>query len=348
MIVSYPLLPTSYAISSYGGYEAAREAEQGIVGEWFWLGIYDAGHQFEINQLMLGFDTTDSPNLPVTGITLELPIDQAYGLTRVLALHHEWEDDGVGAFIKGSEIESLYTLADFTVDESDTGSIFVKLDATYLPDIAKIGLVPADLVHEQYNGSGDDTTLIIENGIKLHVTYADAPPPVEAEVEGIIDLGAVVSASPVVDGLGAVALQLGGDAEAHPVVDAAISSYLPLGAAGAALVVNAARGSALIDLGASGEASGVIQAVGSGFIDLGASLVAQSVYVARGEATIDLGAISTGSPVSQATLSAPLVLIATATASMGRNIYWIDPKRVVVVPTSNRTAVVPHISTTAV
>lgn len=348
MIVTYPLLPTSYPISSYGAYEAAREATVGVVGEWFWLGIYDAAHQFEINQLMFGFDVSSGPNKPIENVTLELPLQDAYGLNRVVALLHDWSDDGVGAYVRGSQIESMPWLADFTVSQGETGSVFVTLNINDLPNIFKIGLVPHGLISPVYDGTGDDTTLIVEAGVKLHVTYADAPPPVEAEVEGIIDLAAVASASPVVDGLGAVALQVGGDAEAHPVVDASISASLSLGAAGVALVVNGARASVLIDLGASGEASGVGQSVGEAVIDLGASLVGRSVYVVRGEATIDLGAISTGSPVSQATLSAPLVLIVTATASMGRNIYWIDPDRVVVVPTSNRTAVVPHISTTAV
>ena len=326
MIVTYPIHPLSYASSAYGDYATAREAEAGITGEWFWLGIYDAGHQFEINQLMLGFDTSNKPALPIADVTLELPIEEAYGLTKVVILHYDWII-GDGSYVKGSEVDSLPILAEFTVNEGDGGSVFIKLNASELPDISRLALVPEAMRYPVYDGSGDDTTLIIDTGVKLHVTFKETP-AIEAEVEGILEAVAVASGSPVVDSSGVAAINLNGGAEAVAIVNAAMTAYVPLMASGAGVVIN----------GASGAAQ----------MDLSASLVGQSIHVARGQAAITLMPVTIGSPVSQATLSAPLMLIATATASMSRNIYWIDPDRVVEVPASNGTAVVPHISTRAV
>jgi len=225
MIVTYPIHPLSYASSAYGDYATAREAEAGITGEWFWLGIYDAGHQFEINQLMLGFDTSNKPALPIADVTLELPIEEAYGLTKVVILHYDWII-GDGSYVKGSEVDSLPILAEFTVNEGDGGSVFIKLNASELPDISRLALVPEAMRYPVYDGSGDDTTLIIDTGVKLHVTFKETP-AIEAEVEGILEAVAVASGSPVVDSSGVAAINLNGGAEAVAIVNAAMTAYVP-------------------------------------------------------------------------------------------------------------------------
>nr|WP_313631898.1 hypothetical protein [Brevundimonas naejangsanensis] len=326
MIVSYPIHPLSYPSSAYGDYATAREAEAGIDGEWFWLGIYNAGHQFEINQLMLGFDTSERPALPIEDVTLELPIQEAYGLSRILVLHYDWNIGG-GSYVKGSQISELPVLAEFTVDESDVGTVLIKLNASELPEISRVALVPAELLEPVYNGSGDDTTLIIEDGIKLHVTFRDAPPAIEAEAEGTLILNGLASGSPVIQSEASSAFLLEAEAGATLIGTSSALAHLSIEASMSGTMVGQGQAQAMIDLFHSGEATGVNR--GDAEAVLGFSLMGQAT-----------GTIT-------ALINAELDLMASASGSLTESVLVFDPSRSVLVP-SIPSLGITYISTRAV
>lgn len=326
MIVSYPIHPLSYPSSAYGDYATAREAEAGIDGEWFWLGIYNAGHQFEINQLMLGFDTSERPALPIEDVTLELPIQEAYGLSKILVLHYDWNIGG-GSYVKGSQISELPILAEFTADEGDVGTIFIKLNASELPEISRVALVPAELIHPEYTGSGDDTTLIIEDGIKLHVTFKDSQPSLEAEVEGNLSLTGLVSGAPVMQADASSAFLLEAGAAATLVGTGSAMTHLSIEASMSGTVVGQGQAQAMIHLNHSGEATGVNRGA------------AEAVL------TISPTVMASGSITSM--IDAELVLMASASGKLSDLVLAFDPSRSVLVP-ATRSIMVPRISTKAV
>lgn len=170
----YPVHPTVLNIGSYAAnYENARQGAGLVNGQFGWVGQYWNGGQYEINQVMLGFDLTGLPNKKITKAELRFNVNEAYGQNTIEARIHDWVD--VTSFVPGNQLDTKPLLGSLGVNSNQTGNKAMAL--TGLPHGAFVKLVLAGA--DQRTGTppvDDDTTLLIGTGATLYLEFSETEP----------------------------------------------------------------------------------------------------------------------------------------------------------------------------
>lgn len=177
-IHSVPLMfGTTYLAAYATAYEAAREGDGAVVSQWGWIGQYRGG-QYEINQVMIGFDPS-SLSGQIAKASLVLNIFESYGPITLEVREHSWTSGSPASFVPGSHLSSKRLAGSLFLEAGRTGEVVIPLDVTGMTGPLKfvlaisdqrLGIAPTD----------DNTVRMTEGRLEVEI----AAPPVGAFGDG--------------------------------------------------------------------------------------------------------------------------------------------------------------------
>ena len=185
---SVPLMfGTTYLAAYASAYEAAREGGGVVVSQWGWIGQYRGG-QYEINQVMIGFDPSSLPGQIATA-NLVLNIFESYGPITLEVREHSWTAGSPSSFVPGSQLSTKRLAGSVFLASGRTGEVVIPLDVTGMTGPLKFVLAISD----QRLGiapTADNTVRMTAGRLDVEI----AAPPAGASGEGAVNLARLVGA----------------------------------------------------------------------------------------------------------------------------------------------------------
>lgn len=171
-------LTSFMALASYATEYAEAAAGGGaVVSEWPWIGQYHATNpsQFEINQVMVEFDTASAIGDFVSA-ALAVTVEASYDSTLLEAREHDWTPDA-SAFVPGIALGSKRLLGSVAVGPGGQREITIALSQFDLTRPLKIVLAIAD---QRLGVAPTGDTTLLATDARLVVTTAPPRRPLRS------------------------------------------------------------------------------------------------------------------------------------------------------------------------
>lgn len=156
-----PIQAGATFVSAYStDYQQAREGIGAVVSEYPWIGQYNSGYQYEVNQVMTSFSTA-SLSGSIVEARLVLNVVDSYGQSTLEVRKHDWIANDPTSFVAGSNLASKTLHGTYLVSPGTSGEIVIGLENLGSTDPLKFVFCISD----QTNNVApiDDNTILISD-----------------------------------------------------------------------------------------------------------------------------------------------------------------------------------------